>query len=658
MPCQEIQDNLSAYLDGELPSEEARRVEAHVEACPACRRLLRELSAVSGVLGAMPHESAPRGLSDDLQSQLERRVLLAGDDDGEAGAQPDRRLAQERPSRWPRVAAIAACLMLAAGITALWYLPRPDGGGPGAVTPVVHEATTNALDGSNVAMLDTGAGGAGKAGESSIAGVAQARKRDSAEKARAGTRTSSEQTTASDRMADELRRAAAHANGAPALEMDRPQSATRRDTLTGRRADAYGARRAAARTVNTLVIETADLAAGEDELQKILVSHGLTLSRVPAPQSMLESETTSRPSLGDTKGKLAAASQVVYAGAATPKQVALLTSGVVGNRNFRIRKESDGAFVTAAETQQWYHAARQLKAAEAEDRVTSQAADDKPAYGVVAMTEIGSEQGVSRSGKELEASPAVAETSEAERQEAGKKVAAGGGAAEPSDATNEFKTAAKKQAREGTPPESPPAEMSALADSPAPAAPPDAATDEDEELQSTDRDKALEDRVAEAPPGPSTADDTQAPPAERAKEPEEPATAPDLRYNQKKTTVDEVAKAEEAPPAREPVEAKPAGRATTRAAGTGADAEWTSKALRETLGKQTFEADHLAGDAEVFVVVQLLTPETPADADTTACMRQRSEGDDTAVELLNEEASETAPAANGEHAPANTDVGQ
>ena len=51
MDCQKIQDNLSAYLDGELPAEDARQVERHVEECAVCRDLLRELRSVADVLG-------------------------------------------------------------------------------------------------------------------------------------------------------------------------------------------------------------------------------------------------------------------------------------------------------------------------------------------------------------------------------------------------------------------------------------------------------------------------------------------------------------------------------------------------------------------------------------------------------------------------------
>lgn len=124
MHCQEIQDNLSAYLDGELPPEAAREVERHLEECAVCRDLLNELRSVAHVLGGLPHASAPRGLTEELQGQIERRLLLAetGEDRETAGS-ADRALARERPPRWPRVAAIAACLFLAAGVAVLLQAP-------------------------------------------------------------------------------------------------------------------------------------------------------------------------------------------------------------------------------------------------------------------------------------------------------------------------------------------------------------------------------------------------------------------------------------------------------------------------------------------------------------------------------------------------------
>ncbi len=53
-------DDLSTYLDGRLAEAGARRVEAHLEACEACRRRLEELKATVRLLRALPTAEVQR----------------------------------------------------------------------------------------------------------------------------------------------------------------------------------------------------------------------------------------------------------------------------------------------------------------------------------------------------------------------------------------------------------------------------------------------------------------------------------------------------------------------------------------------------------------------------------------------------------------------
>lgn len=46
----------SAYLDRELASAQRARLERHVDDCPECRRLLRELNALVVALGTLQDE--------------------------------------------------------------------------------------------------------------------------------------------------------------------------------------------------------------------------------------------------------------------------------------------------------------------------------------------------------------------------------------------------------------------------------------------------------------------------------------------------------------------------------------------------------------------------------------------------------------------------
>src|SRR3990170_1164138 len=53
-------EDLSTYLDGRPAEGGARRVEAHLEACEACRRRLEELRATVRLLRALPAAEVPR----------------------------------------------------------------------------------------------------------------------------------------------------------------------------------------------------------------------------------------------------------------------------------------------------------------------------------------------------------------------------------------------------------------------------------------------------------------------------------------------------------------------------------------------------------------------------------------------------------------------
>lgn len=66
-------DRFSAYLDGELPSDERRAVEAHVAACPGCRAELDGLRRVASRLRSLERTAPPPLLAD----QVARRVAVA-----------------------------------------------------------------------------------------------------------------------------------------------------------------------------------------------------------------------------------------------------------------------------------------------------------------------------------------------------------------------------------------------------------------------------------------------------------------------------------------------------------------------------------------------------------------------------------------------------
>jgi anti-sigma factor RsiW len=88
--CKEVQERLSAWLDGEAEEAWQAALSAHLEGCARCRRELAQLQALDAVLGDLP-APAPLYLAD--------RVLA--------------RLPQLRPPRrWWQSLALAATLVM------------------------------------------------------------------------------------------------------------------------------------------------------------------------------------------------------------------------------------------------------------------------------------------------------------------------------------------------------------------------------------------------------------------------------------------------------------------------------------------------------------------------------------------------------------------
>ena len=72
--CQDIQPELSAYLDGELMPPQRAEVEAHLASCPRCQEELAELKTLAAGVAALPRlEPAPQFLAE------VRRKIARGD---------------------------------------------------------------------------------------------------------------------------------------------------------------------------------------------------------------------------------------------------------------------------------------------------------------------------------------------------------------------------------------------------------------------------------------------------------------------------------------------------------------------------------------------------------------------------------------------------
>lgn len=134
MTCDEMEDRLNEYLDGELPGTERQEVDRHLAGCPGCRETLRGLRSIRDGAGTLPrHLEPPRDLWPGIRSALR------------AGKLPrrgmDRRLA--RWPRWAELAVAAALIVISGGVTALFLRSRPVAPetGPGGAPVLTAEAT-------------------------------------------------------------------------------------------------------------------------------------------------------------------------------------------------------------------------------------------------------------------------------------------------------------------------------------------------------------------------------------------------------------------------------------------------------------------------------------------------------------------------------------
>jgi anti-sigma factor RsiW len=109
--CPEVQERLSAWLDGELEETWLAALSAHLEVCAPCRRELAQLQALDAVLGDLP-APAPLYLADRVLARLARP-----------------------PRRWWQSLALAATLVMGltlGGALARNFYPMAPANGDGA----------------------------------------------------------------------------------------------------------------------------------------------------------------------------------------------------------------------------------------------------------------------------------------------------------------------------------------------------------------------------------------------------------------------------------------------------------------------------------------------------------------------------------------------
>src|SRR4051794_29206724 len=115
---EDIEAKLAAYVDGELTPAERVEIETHLQQNPSHRALLQDLTLHRNLLRSLPREKAPGDCTEGFQGQLERDILLGGNE-----------LAQAR-RRWriqysPQILSAAAIILLAIGLAVIVYSVLP-----------------------------------------------------------------------------------------------------------------------------------------------------------------------------------------------------------------------------------------------------------------------------------------------------------------------------------------------------------------------------------------------------------------------------------------------------------------------------------------------------------------------------------------------------
>jgi anti-sigma factor RsiW len=79
MRCEELLERLDEFVDGDLPTDEARRISSHVEGCAACSAAVDELRALAARSAELPRSIEPeRDLWPELAARIESEKVVPG----------------------------------------------------------------------------------------------------------------------------------------------------------------------------------------------------------------------------------------------------------------------------------------------------------------------------------------------------------------------------------------------------------------------------------------------------------------------------------------------------------------------------------------------------------------------------------------------------
>lgn len=120
---EQLEQQLSAFLDGELSDEQVAELQRMLAASPDAKQLLAELEKTVAAVRGLPRQPSPDDLYESITAQLERSALLEPGGAGEG-------VPVGAASRWGwlvRLTAAAAVVLLAVGVGYMTVLREPKG---------------------------------------------------------------------------------------------------------------------------------------------------------------------------------------------------------------------------------------------------------------------------------------------------------------------------------------------------------------------------------------------------------------------------------------------------------------------------------------------------------------------------------------------------
>lgn len=118
MKCENLQFNLSVYLDDILTKEERAAVDEHLPQCPLCRQKLSDFQMICRDLRILPRPSLPEDLRRSVRSRVAEQIKTASREPKSVFTKDFRLWLQMRFMPY----GVATVVTLAFGLTLLWSL--------------------------------------------------------------------------------------------------------------------------------------------------------------------------------------------------------------------------------------------------------------------------------------------------------------------------------------------------------------------------------------------------------------------------------------------------------------------------------------------------------------------------------------------------------